>query len=76
LRNQGKRLGPDTSVVPACEEVAAQVAPINQQVRVHLTEAEAAVYFDDIGALVAESLFQLPTVFTARPACAVHAKAL
>jgi transposase len=46
----------DASVVAACEEIAIQVAPINQQVKAHLTAAEAVVHFDETGARVAGSL--------------------
>jgi transposase len=46
----------DASVVTACEEVAAQVTPINQHVHEHLTAAEAVVHFDETGARVAGRL--------------------
>ena len=54
----------DASVVAACEEVALQVTPINQQVKAHLTEAEAVVHFDETGARVAGRLYWLHSTST------------
>ena len=49
------RLG-DASIVAACHEIAAQVAPVNEQVKEHLTQTEPVVHFDETGARVAGSL--------------------
>lgn len=54
----------DASIVAACEEVAAQVEPINQQIKAHLTTAEAVVHFDETGARVAGKLHWLHSAST------------
>ena len=46
----------DASIMDPCEEMAVQVAPVNQQVKQHLTQAEPVVHFDETGARVAGSL--------------------
>lgn len=42
----------DATIVAACQEVAQQVAPVNQEVKQHLTQAEAVVHMDESGARV------------------------
>jgi len=54
----------DASIVAACEEVAAQVEPINQQIKAHLASVEAVVHFDETGARVAGKLHWLHSTST------------
>ena len=54
----------DASIVAACQEVAAQVEPIKQQIKAHLTTAEAVVHFDETGARVAGKLHWLHSAST------------
>jgi transposase len=70
----GHRLG-DASIVAAGHEVAAQVAPINQQVRAHLIQVAAVVHFDETGTRVAGRLYWLHSASTERLTYyAVHTK--
>lgn len=54
----------DASIVAACEEIATQVEPINQQIKAHLAAAEAVVHFDETGARVAGRLHWLHSAST------------
>lgn len=54
----------DASIVAACQEVAAQVEPINQQIKAHLATADAVVHFDETGARVAGKLHWLHSAST------------
>lgn len=54
----------DASIVAACEEVAIQVDPINQQIKAHLAAAEAVVHFDETGARIAGKLHWLHSAST------------
>ena len=68
------RLG-DASIMAACQEVAVRVAPVNQQIKAQLTEAEAVVHFDETGARVAGRLHWLHSTSTERLTYyAVHTK--
>jgi transposase len=70
----GASLG-EASIIEAGQRVAAQVAPIQQQVKAYLTEQAAVVHFDETGLRVHQRLMWLHVASTAEVTWyAVHAK--
>jgi transposase len=63
------------TIVDACAEAAKQVEPVNEAIKVHLTEAEEVVHFDETGARIDGHLNWLHSASTERLThYAVHAK--
>jgi transposase len=63
------------TIVDACAEAAEQVEPVNAAIKVHLTEAEEVVHFDETGARINGHLNWLHSASTERLThYAVHAK--
>jgi transposase len=63
------------TLVQACQEAAREVEPVNTAIKVHLTEQEAVVHFDETGARLEGKLHWLHSASTERLTYyAVHAK--
>jgi len=63
------------TLVEACQEAAREVAPVNAAIKVHLTEQEAVVHFDETGARLESKLHWLHSASTERLTYyVVHAK--
>lgn len=63
------------TVMASCQAIEQQVAPVNQQVKAHLTQQAELVHFDETGARVNGVLHWLHSTSTARLTYyAVHAK--
>jgi len=63
------------TIVGACEEVAEQVKPVSEAIRIHLIEEESVVHFDETGLRVEGKLHWLHTASTDRLThYAVHRK--